>query len=170
MVLWLTLSPHSDNVPGWACGVCMLSPTFCPTGSGLVSDKPSAAARVSPGAPTKAWNSSPLATFKLRPVCTRPVGWRPPCPLSSRLGMICSPLCFRPLMVQVLVELPLGHDLKALPWTSRPMGHHHAASPKRFQRHPVSTPVAICRIRRPTHGVCRTAGSECFHALTMLRM
>lgn len=60
---------------------------FPSTGFVLVLNKLSISAPASLEALTKAWNSSPLATFRPRQAFTRPAGWRPPCRLSSRSGM-----------------------------------------------------------------------------------
>ncbi len=126
----------------------------------LVLNKPSAAAPASLEALTKAWNSSPLATFRPRQAFTRPVGWRRPCPLFSRLGTTWSSPRSRRL-VQGLVGLQRGLDHIAPPLTSPRMGHRPGASPKPYQRRPVSTPVTTCRNRPQTRvAFCRTAGRE----------
>lgn len=115
---------------------------FSHTGFAPVSNKPSTAAPASLEAPTRVWNSSPLATFRPRRAFTRPAGWRPPCPPSSRAGTTWS----IPRSRRRQVWAPAGPQSEpAPPWTSPQTDHRHGASPRPYRRRPASTPVTTCR-------------------------
>lgn len=115
---------------------------FSHTGFAPVSNKLSTAAPASLAAPTRAWNSSPLATFRPRRAFTRPAGWRPPCPPSSRAGTTWS----IPRSRRRQVRAPAGpRSEPAPPWTSPQTDPRHGASPRPYQRRPASTPVTTCR-------------------------
>lgn len=125
---------------------------FSSTGFVLVLSKLSAVALASPKGLTKAWNSSPLATFRPRPVFSRPAEWRPPYPPFSRSQMTLNRPKSRREQVQGPEGLQSGPDHNAPPWTWPRMGHHQGASPRQYQKHPVSTPVTTCRNRSPSSG------------------